>query len=414
MHQSSPIKLNLLLFFLPLFGFGQISYRNLDSTSSRLYLTKDWEALHQLSRSDLPESGPAIWRRFAAAEWELQHYTRSERWARKSYRQNVYDQYSKMVLMHSLLANGEEEAARTLSDSVKAFSIQNIQLQLGNKFSTFSNPQDLLYTSLETSLTMGRHLSLDLGYGFMQQRYFWEDLRQQQILFSPRWQFNDRWSLNLPTQFGLYSADVIGNFITEEGINGSARNGFVDQQIFQTQLMLEFTQNAYSLSAGIGWFQNDSRAAYDLLFESIPPLPPSRQDSSSLQEQLHFHIDMKYRLPWWKEKVELQLKTQWIDRVDAIHLNLRPALLIGPFANTYLYAEYLQKGPYMLADPSAMLMLNNSNSEEERVLVSFEHHMKNGHIINLSYFYEWGTDELYFNQDFAYHGLFVSYTLPID
>lgn len=389
-----------------------MDYRQLDSLSSAYYLNSQWDQLHDLRWDAQELGGPAIWRRLAHAEYFLAHYVASERWLRRCLRQNPQDLFCQELLQDVLLAQGNTSAFRLLSRD-STWGVDAISLNAGVKLSSFNEPEDLLFIGTEVRMHFHHQLSGVAKYAFQEQPYFWEASQQHLASFQLKWQISDRWQLNAGTQWANYSAGIQGTYTDSLNIVYAADSGTLQQPLLWLPLLGGFTQNGWEVLLGGGYLSSNSSASYQrfLTFPGFPEGPREDFSTSNRIEQFHIIGKLQYRIPFWKERIQIGLLAQQIIGSNQLNVfNLSPRITFGPWHRTYLYGEYLEKGNYLMADIEQTWFWNSNSTQQSRWLLHVQHFLSFQHELNFTWFYESGSDNLYFGQPLQYQGLFVGYT----
>lgn len=389
-----------------------MNYGQLDSLSAAYYLNEQWDQLHQLRAAAKKNGGPTIWRRLAHAEYFLAHYTASEVWIRKCLEQNPRDVFSQALLQKVLIAQGNTAAYRFLTND-STLGIDAITLITGAKLSQLDAPGNLLFIGTEVRMHLHHQWSLTAKYAFQQQNYFWENSRQHLVSLQMNWQFNDRWRLHLSAQAANYSADIQGDYTDSLNIMYAADSGTLNQPLLWLPVWIGYNQNGWEAMLGASYLSSTTSASYQRFF-TFPGFPEGpREDYSTTNRVEQFHImgKLQYRLPVWKERIQLGLLAQQILGSNQLKVfNLSPRITLGPLYRTYLYGEYLEKGNYLMADAEQTWFWNSNATEQSRWLLHVQHFLSLRHELNCTWFYESGVDNLYFGQSLRYQGFFVGYT----
>lgn len=409
----------LLLIGLHQVAAQTVSYTYLDSLSYVLYMNGEWQKLTELGKeADICSfKSNVMLQRFAFAAIKTGNYSRAGQWSECALKLSSTDNFTRDILYQSKLLAGDMRSALFLGQPLGYFSkglhITEAGAETGLKTTNAEEPGDFRHFGGRLGLRWGNRIFIDQFFAVNRQQYFWENFIQLNYTVIPEIMLNHRFSLLAPLQYAHYSSKLEHAYTVIDSTlySYNYRNtGKVNHKAIHVAAMLRFRQGNFDLQGGGSFFRSTTQPVYDIVWQNagkdtiIGRVAP---DSSFTQYQANGSAQWNFNLN--KRSFSLGLNASLVVAEGLTAFNYRPFMTIGLTRKLAVYADYWQKGHYMVSSPFAGVLVNNVNTSTERFLVMLSYYMSSRLKLDLTWFFEKADDRLYKKQ-FNYNCAFVNFT----
>lgn len=416
---ENQMQRSLMIFIALLSAFragGQTandSYVFIDSLSQAYYARGEWQNMNKLgAQNDICSFGSnKLLQRFAHAAFISKNYRLAEKWAWCAYKLSSTDTHSLQILYNVRLKAGDIRNVLFLGQSLgyfrKGFCVVDAGLEGGFKFSKEQEPGNFSHAGVHLGIRFGRRLFADQFFSVNTQDYFREDFSQYNYTFVPEIYFTPRLSLLLPFQAAKYKSSIA---YTDSSYAPElfAINGNVTQHTNHISAMLRFRQGHFDIQGGASCFLGKTQTGYDVIrdFEGQQNLVNTvNLDSVTTQYQANALAQVNFDFK--KQRVFLGMQNSLLNANGTTYLNARPFFSAELTKNLRLYGEFWHKGNYMISNPSAGILINNTHTTITRYLLMLSYSDNKRIKIDLTGIRERVDDRLYARQ-FKNNGLFLN------
>ena len=396
---------------------AQNNYTLVDSLSRQYFIERNWTAMQLLFNEHHPDffQSNVFYQRNAAAEFQLGNIYKAEKLISKSLSLNKYDMFS-LGLMHDvLLQKGQIDKAISIGKSHLGYKknvwLSSIAAETGLKYSALQEPEDLWHIGLGVRSRIGYRFNLNQFFSINKQHYFWEQFEQLNYTALPEYHLNKNWSIEAPFQIADYNSKIDYQDSSEISQRFDA-DGLASQQAQHFGFNLKYLKLRHKMMLGFSNFSSLTKAAYQLNFNNQDTIVNQIFDTTGRFAQQQINLEYQYTLPILKNSIRVGSYVYLIESQFGQFINFRPYLSISATKNLLLFFDYWHKDRYMLASPVKGIMINNFNTQTQRVLASVQYFPIPQLSVELSYINEFGKDLLY-NNSLQYQGVFlnIAYTL---
>lgn len=398
--------------------FGFISNANaqsaalIDSLSADMYLNEQWESLNNLTHQiDLSQYASAdLYYRAAVAAFQTQRHSRCEQLLRLAIPLAKEQSSIDYLLYLSLLQQGKHEFAVGAGASFLKLKPINLltsaSLELGVKYSSQSEPSSLSLIGTSFSSRIGKRFFWKTFLSRNAQNYFWENMQQYNWTFLPKLVLNKNWAVQFPFQLAIYQAKVnFSSILTQPAFISS---GKTNQLAWHGGVQLHYAKNYLQSELGFSVLQSALKNDFTITYPSENNY--IFQNNQNLTEtQIQAHTKVQFSLPWFHERLKPGLTTYWIYFNQVFYVMPVPEISVRLNKRINFYSNYWHKKNFLITQPDAGYIINNSNTNTKRVLASASYLLKLNTKLDFSWFYEWGNDRLY-DRSLNYHGAFISFS----
>lgn len=389
------------------------SVQLIDSLSNVMYLEERWQDLSTLlNQVDLKKiKSASLYYKASVAAIETQNYCKSEQWARLALNENKVDENTRHLLAASLSFQGK--MVQSIFIGQQSFGYQkhsplsDLGINAGIKYSTYAEPSSLSHLGLMFQSRVGFRFHWQNFVSYNAQNYFWEDMQQWNWSSIPSFSINSLWRISIPIQIAKYQAKV--DFRSNYSNPPYSSLGNISQNAYHLGIQAQFSKNYLDFSVGLSWLQSNLLNDYEVRYNLNGSNFNNRINSQTIDHQKQINTHVALTLPIVHERIKIGLQTHWIATEISTYVFPIPEVSYRLSNKLSFYANYWNKKRFMVQQMQSGILINNANTQTQRMLLNISYWHKKIARFDLSYLHEWGRDELY-NQPLQFNGLFLSFT----